>query len=220
MSKKEPKAATPKSASKTKSKSASESVTKPDSQTYLYFERGKLDYGSLDGYVFDYSQDWTLLQTLDTEYHLDGYSVFRNEDVKAYGEILETSLARRAVHGLGQEPVPLEGFDLTSLATVLRSAHAVSPIVGIHCERKDRDSFWLGTITKLGRKNLRLLQISRNAKVSKIKRLKLDDITRISFSDRYEKAIWAALSDEGKQSLAEASLFNQQAASADESAKD
>src|SRR5262249_8421671 len=48
------------------------------------FKRPKLDEGYIRGYVLDYSDALTLLNVLDENFYLDGFTVLRNSDVTSY----------------------------------------------------------------------------------------------------------------------------------------
>jgi hypothetical protein len=105
----------------------------------LEFDRRPLDPYNLAGFVLTWNTKLTLIQPIEKEqFLLNGYSIFRNSDVKRWRPIPKDDfLARAAVlHKLRPRKPAEVGID--SIRQALSSAGKAFPRVTIHTERVRR----------------------------------------------------------------------------------
>lgn len=160
----------------------------------LQFDRGECEADDcfINGYVLDMTDDWTLIQFVDSGIFLDGYDVFRNDTVARYREFDDGNhMVHRALRKLGQTPVKPKGIDLSDLNTVVISVNASFPLVVIDRELRNRDESEIGTIAKVTEKTITLATIETDAEFGKLYRVNSGDITRVGFGGHYEAALWA-----------------------------
>lgn len=145
--------------------------------------------GYLFGYVVGVSDDWLLLNLINgDDMHLNGYAAARLRDVKSVRR--DTSFADRAVRVRGERPAEQPDILLYDLPGLLSSADAHFSLINIQTEKKRYDECYIGRISRLTRKRLRLEEIDPRAKWRYTRRYKLKDITCVQFGSGYEEALW------------------------------
>jgi hypothetical protein len=99
------------------------------------------------GYVVGLSDEWMLLHELDGNWmRLNGYIAFRVQDIERVKP--HTSFAARALELCGERAFPQPDILLLDLPGLLSSADAHFPLVTIHLDDEDPDSFRVGRVDK------------------------------------------------------------------------
>ena len=141
-----------------------------------------------DGFLVGASSDLAILHILDDHaMTLNGYAVVRCRDIRWWRP--DTSFMSRALRLLGQAPVAPEGVELDDWPSLLRSAAARYPLLGIEDEFKAPGCLRIGTIRKLGKRALRLNTVGPDAARGRTLRYPYSDITCVSFGDGYSAAL-------------------------------
>ena len=162
----------------------------------LEFDRGDLnDGGYTQGYVLDYSDDWTLIQFVERDIFINGYLVIRNDTIKRYQM---TFMVHRALRKLGQYPVPPGNLNLTNISTIVQSTNALFPLIVYHREFRWKDECDIGGIASVTPKVITITSIDPEATYGGLYRIRSADITKVGFDAHYEKALWAVASKKTK----------------------
>ena len=150
------------------------------------FDRRPVDQHHLVGFALTWNTKLTLIQPVEKEqFLLNGYSIFRNEDVKRWRAIPNDDfLARAAVlHKL--RPRKPANVNIDSIGQALASAGKAFPLVTIHTERLKRGVCYVGRVLRISQRALTLLDISPQAEWDDEESYLLKDITLIDFGGAY-----------------------------------
>jgi hypothetical protein len=155
------------------------------------FRRPKLDEGYLRGFVLDHSDNLTLLNVIDDNFRLNGFTVFRNSDVTGYRNydsknyFLNRALRLKLIAPEGKPRV-----DLTNWKTLLRSAQKLFPLITVHRETISDGICFIGRVVSVSDKMFTLYDIDPDAEWDRPYRRKLSDLTKVDFGGGYEDALW------------------------------
>ncbi len=147
----------------------------------------------IEGFVVGVGAEWTLMAVC-TDIHLDGWAAVRTADitkVRVRGD--ETCLTVRALRHRGQWPVQdpgpaavLEG----GLPALADAASRGFGLVSLYEEQRVPDACWIGEVTELRPKSLRVREIDTDARWrSAPTTFRFEDVTRIGFGGRYERTL-------------------------------
>lgn len=151
--------------------------------------RGKSIPGYLFGYVVGVGDDWLLMNLINgDDMRLNGYAAVRLRDIKKARR--DTSFADRAVRLRGDRPAEQLDILLFDLPGLLSSADAHFSLINIQTEKKRPDECYIGRISRLTSKRLRLEEIDPKARWRYTRRYRLKDITCVQFGSGYEEALW------------------------------
>lgn len=155
------------------------------------FKRPKLDEDYLRGFVLDYSDTLTLLNVLDSDFYLSGFTVFRNSDVKSYRTYDNKDyFLNRALRLKSIKPKRKPRVDLTSWKTLLLSAQQLFPLITIHREAISNEICYIGKVVSVTEKTVTLYDIDSGAEWDRPYRRSLSDLTKVDFGGNYEDALW------------------------------
>jgi hypothetical protein len=152
----------------------------------------------LEGFALDVGRRWLLLHKASHDMFLDGYVAIRVGDVKKVTPWDGTDgFPARALKHFGEIPhAPAPALDLSSTPALLAAVAAISQVVTIHIERKDRTVCYIGKPLGASSKMLWLRGITPAAKwETKLMKWRFRDITRVEFGGRYEQALHAVGGD-------------------------
>jgi hypothetical protein len=144
------------------------------------------------GFVVDVSPELLMLHSL-TEFHLDGYTVLRNKDIKSFRLRRDNDqITKRVLKARNILPLKLPEVSLESLSELLLTADAQFPLLAVYREaRKGKhDTFVLGRVIKLTAKTVTLKLLEPDATWGETARLNLSSITRIEFGREYDDGLW------------------------------
>lgn len=144
-----------------------------------------------EGFVIGASAEWTLLARC-SDIQLDGWSALRTADitkVRRRGD--ETCLTVRALRRRGQWPVRIPpGVSLDDPAALLKSAGSEFGLISVHAERQVPDACWIGAVTRLRTRSVRLREVDTGARWhADDTTFRFKDITRVDFGGRYETTL-------------------------------
>jgi hypothetical protein len=152
----------------------------------------------VDGYVVAVGARWVLIAVLDPAIRLDGFAALRIADIRKVRRRSTGRFVRKALRIRAEWPptVPVSLARATGalddVRSVLTACGNASPLVTVHIEHDDPDVCFIGALDKVGKRNLRLRDISPLAKWSRTAtRFSLDRITRIEIGGAYEKMLLA-----------------------------
>jgi hypothetical protein len=155
------------------------------------FKRPGLDENYLRGFVLDYSDTLTLLNVLDDDFHLNGFTVFRNGDVESYRTYDDKDyFLNRVLRLKSIKHKRKPSVDLTNWKTLLLSAQKLFPLITIHREVISNEVCFIGKVVSVTDKMFTLYEIDVGAEWDRPHRYKLPDLTKVDFGGGYEDALW------------------------------
>ncbi|MBL8211621.1 MAG: hypothetical protein JNK87_12950 [Bryobacterales bacterium] len=154
----------------------------------LEFDRRPLDRDPLRGFALDWTEDLTLLQVMeDQQFRLNGYTVFRNADVKQWRTVGPDEFSAKAAKLHRLRPMAPAGLRYSSMQEAALTAGAAFPLITIHQERLDRNVCFVGKVERVTRRRVTILPISPAGNwETKREHYEIADITRIDFGGAYE----------------------------------
>jgi len=169
----------------------------------LDFDRGDLNEdGCTQGYVLDYSDDWTLIQFVERDIFINGYLVIRNDTIKCYRLFDDhKGMVHRALRKMKQFPASPGKIDLTDANTIVQSANALFPLIVIHRELRWKDECHIGGIADVTPKTIIISSIDPGAAHDGPYRIRSADITKIGFNGHYEVALWTVASQKTRKCI-------------------
>ncbi|HMV48975.1 MAG TPA: hypothetical protein PLD20_28585 [Blastocatellia bacterium] len=163
------------------------------------FKRPKIDGYKLRGFVLDYSDSLTLLNVLDDNFYLNGFTVIRNSDIAGYRAydkddyFLNMALRLKAI-----KPMRKPKIDLDNWATVLRTVQERFPLLTIHREAISSNVCYVGKLVSITEKTFTLYDIDPDANWDRPHLRKLADLTKVDFGGGYEDALWRVAKEENR----------------------
>ncbi|WP_093797275.1 hypothetical protein [Streptomyces sp. Wb2n-11] len=146
----------------------------------------------IDGFVVGTTPAWTLLAPC-TDVQLDGWAAVRTPGItKVCRRGDGTSLTARALRRRGQWPVrmPAHAVPLDGLPALVEAACRDFGLISLHAERHAPDACWIGAVTGLRPRSLRLREVDPGARWSTdATKFRFKDITRVGFGGRYEQTL-------------------------------
>jgi hypothetical protein len=162
------------------------------------FKRPKLDKEYLRGFVLDYSDTLTLLNVLDSDFYLNGFTIFRNSDVTSYRTYDDKDyFLNRALRLKSIKPKRKPRVDLTNWKTLLLSAQKLFPLITIHQEAISNEVCYIGKLISMTEKTFTLYDINAGAEWERPYRRRLSDLTKVDFGGGYEDALWRVAKEDG-----------------------
>ena len=161
------------------------------------FKRPKLDDHDLRGFVLDYSESLTLLNVLDYDFYLNGFTVVRNSDITSYRAYdKDDYFLNMALRLKGIKPRRKPKVDLNDWASLLQTAQKLFPLLTIHREAIANDVCYIGKLVSVTEKTFTLYDIDPDANWDRCYRRKLADLTKVDFGGGYEDALWRVAKEE------------------------
>ncbi|MEV0533429.1 hypothetical protein [Kitasatospora sp. NPDC050463] len=142
----------------------------------------------LEGFVVAASPGWTLLANCG-DHRLDGWTAVRTADLRTVRRIGdEDGLTVRVLRRRGRWPVrpPEGGLPLDGLPDLVEAAGRAFGLVALHSEESAPDVCWVGAVTGLRPKSLRLHQVDPEAHWhDEPTKFRFDRITRVDLGTHY-----------------------------------
>jgi hypothetical protein len=155
------------------------------------FKRPKIDDEYLRGFILDYSDTLTLLNVLDSDFYLNGFTVIRNSDITHYRTYdNEDYFLNRALRLKSIKARRKPAVDLTDWKTLLLSAQKLFPLLTIHREAISNEVCYIGKLVSVTEKTFTLYEIDPSAEWDRPYRRRLSDLTKVDFGGGYEDALW------------------------------
>ncbi len=140
------------------------------------------DMEPIYGVIVDYDADWMLMRAL-SDYHVDGYVIFRSKDLKDFSRSKREKWAEKVLkQKYGTWPKPPK-IPLTDLESILR---ALTRKYGVFTLRtKDPSVCWLGKLSTIDAKYLVIDDLTPRAKWEGTYKFRISEIRAIEFDDDY-----------------------------------
>ena len=156
----------------------------------LEFDRRPIDRHPLIGFALTWNEKLTLIQPVeDQQYLLNGYTIFRNADVKRWRPIRKDEFRARAAALHKLRPRMPAQVSIASIREALASAGKAFPLVTVHTERVKRGVCYVGRVLRTSQRAATLLDISPEAEWDEEESYLLKDITLIDFGGTYERLL-------------------------------
>lgn len=161
------------------------------------FKRPKIDDEYLRGFVLDYSDSLTLLNVLDFNFYLNGFTIIRNSDVTRYRVYNKDDyFLNQALRLKSIKPARKPKIDLSNWASVLLTAQKLFPLLTIRREAISNNICFIGKLVSLTEKTFTLFDIDPDANWDRPYRRKFADLTKVDFGGGYEDALWRVAKEE------------------------
>ncbi len=156
--------------------------------------REDLDTESIVGYVVGVGFPFFAIAVVSSLCRFDGFICVRLTDVT--GCDLPAGgwkVTEAALEGLGVERPSFEGVDVSTVATLVRTAGARFDILALHREVDRPDECEVGKIKTVDEESITWRYISPSAEYDEdVSELNLFELTRVDFGGPYESALAAA----------------------------
>jgi hypothetical protein len=163
------------------------------------FKRPKIDDHVLRGFVLDYSDSLTLINVLDDNFYLNGFSVIRNCDITAYRAYdKDDYFLNQALRLISIKPARKPTVDLSNWATLLLTAQKIFPLITIHREAISNEVCFIGKLVAVTEKTFTIYDIDPDANWDRVYRRKMSDLTKVDFGGGYEDALWRVAKKENR----------------------
>ena len=164
------------------------------------FNRKPLDKDSLFGFVLACNDEFTLVQKFDDGlFVLDGYCVFRNDEIKRFKVYDEDSFLNEVIKLKKLKPKHIPQVSIESWADILQTSTQLFPLLVVERERIDNKICYIGKLEQLKKKSFSLQAIDTDACWIGSFRYKFKDLTKVSFGGHYENTL--ALVVENREKL-------------------
>jgi hypothetical protein len=155
------------------------------------FDRKPVDQHPIRGFALAWNTDLTLVHLIEEHrFHLNGYAVFRNKDVRRWREITPGRFLARSAKPLKLSPSMPEGVAITSMKHAAASAGAAFPLITLHRERINRGVCYIGKVLRTSQRTVTVLPIDPQAEWDKAENHRLAEITRLEFGGAYEDLLF------------------------------
>lgn len=145
------------------------------------------------GYIVAVGSKWVVLQVVDDGIYLDGYSAVRARDVAKVRRSKSGKFVMTALTTKGQWPPapPAADVDLSSTRGLLTSAAAAAPLTTVFLERREEGICYIGAHLTVDGGWCELTLVTPKATwLSRARRYRLKDLTRVDSGGGYEGALW------------------------------
>ncbi len=147
---------------------------------------------AIDGFVVGTSKHWVLLAFVTDQVVFDGWKAIRREDIQSVVSLgKKDPFQIRALKKRGQWPPKAPNpMNLKTIGDLLQTASFGDQLVVISCDFARTDICWIGSVLKISRRTLTLLEVTTNADWDRNPtRYDLDDITEVDFGGDYAEAL-------------------------------
>ena len=149
------------------------------------------DAGCYDrGYVVDANEKFVLLHMVTDDIRLEGYVVLRLDDItEVKADFDNCRFIEKALHLRKMIPVRPALVDLNSMETILASVDEHFSLMVVHREAVDQSECFIGSLESIADKTFSMKEIDRDAQWCGVKRMRVDEVTRVEFNGGYETAL-------------------------------
>ena len=153
--------------------------------------REQFDQTEWFGYVVAETDDFLAIHCVSDRYDLDGYRIFRLEDIEDVDDDFDRrELIDRAMALKGLEPQLVPWLNLDSIPEMIRSIQENEPVVVIEREIVSPDECEVGRVRPESAESYSLLWMTTTAEWEPDDRLyRYEEITQISFGGEYEQTL-------------------------------
>lgn len=154
----------------------------------------------LGGVIEAVGESLVLVQEV-RDFHRRGFVVVRRADVVevAEGEVERLFSQMIDAEGVRGELVTAPALDLDDWSSCLRDVRRASGAVVLECEALDPPAFYLGRLTAVTRESASMRYITVEGVLEReVMEVPLDDVTLVSFDDRYSRFFGRHAADEDR----------------------
>ncbi|MEK7323236.1 MAG: hypothetical protein AABZ84_09175 [Pseudomonadota bacterium] len=153
--------------------------------------RDELDESPWFGFAVGGSDALFVMHKVSDRYDLDGYAVFRREDISSIEESFERrDLIHRALRIKKLSPSAPSSIDLSSMRSLMESAQAGYGVLVVSREWLDSDEVEVGRVRITSDDNYVLRWLSTNAEWNNDDRtFRYRDVTLVEFGAEYEQTL-------------------------------
>ena len=146
----------------------------------------------VDGSIVSRSSKWLLL-AVECDAGFDGHALIRVADVRHVEAFPSDTFIARALENEGHWPLPgLEGVDLSSTRSAVRTLAESGALLAIYYERDHPDETLIGLPRTLGRKKFRLQNVNTEAEWDgEDATFRYGSVSRIDVGNAYERRLSA-----------------------------
>lgn len=145
----------------------------------------------VDGSVVRASAKWVLM-ALEVDGGFAGHALIRRSDVRRVEADTSAGFLQKALAAEGYWPLPgLDGIDLTSTKSVLRSVARVAPMVAIHYEQNHVDECLIGVPHDFERRKFKLQNVTPTAEWESDSVFHYRCVSRIEVGGAYQRRLAA-----------------------------
>jgi hypothetical protein len=144
----------------------------------------------IHGYILDVGPRFFLLALVSDRIWFDGFECFRVGDVRGFKPHPRAVFVEAALKQRHERRPKAPRVDMANIAGLLLSAARAFPLVAIHRERINPDVCHIGSVVRVDRGSVLLLEINPDATWDqKPTEYRLNEITRVNFGGDYENAL-------------------------------
>jgi hypothetical protein len=149
------------------------------------------DAGCYDrGYVVDANDHFVLMHLVTDDIRLEGYVALRLDDItEVKSEFDNHRFIEKALQLRKMAPQRPVLVDLNSMETILASVDEHFSLMVVHREAVDQSECHIGSLESIADKTFVMKEIDRDAQWCGVKRLRVDEVTRVEFNGGYETAL-------------------------------
>ena len=153
--------------------------------------REEIDETEWFGYVVAENDDFLAIHSVSDRYDLDGYRIFRTEDLDEIDDEFERKdLVLRAMEFKNLEPQTIPWLSLDSIREMVLSIQAEEPLLVIEREIVSPEECEIGRVRLDSDSTYSLLWMTTQAEWERDDRVfHYEDITQISFGGEYERTL-------------------------------
>lgn len=145
----------------------------------------------LDGCIVRFSERWVLM-AVEFDAGFNGHAIIRRRDVRRVEAEPGAEFLRRALLAEGHWPLPrLDGIDLTTTRSVLRSAARLAPLVSVHDEQEHPDECLIGMPHAFEQWECTLQNVTPTAEWDGDSVIRYRSVTRVDLGGAYERRLAA-----------------------------
>lgn len=137
----------------------------------------------IDGYVVDYTDDWTLMKFNPVDYIIDGYIIFRNQNMEGLRRDSDEKWREKVINLKGLQPTEKEIIPLTDLETILKYLTNHFGVFQVYT--KSESTCYLGRLKSIDKKELVMDNLNPKGKWEGQMKFRTGDIRVIEFDTDY-----------------------------------
>ncbi|MCH5598626.1 hypothetical protein [Niabella ginsengisoli] len=135
------------------------------------------------GYVVDYNDDWTLMKYNPVDYIIDGYVIFRHNNIEGFSRNSDEKWKEKVINLKGLQPTDKDIIPLSNLGVILKYLTDNFGIFQVYT--KSETSCYLGQLKSIDKRELILDNLQPNGKWKGEIKFRTDNIRIIEFDTDY-----------------------------------
>lgn len=138
---------------------------------------------TVDGYVIDYNDDWTLMKYNPVDYIMDGYVIFSNKNIEGFRRDIEEKWREKVINLKGLQSIENENVPLNDLPKILEF---LTDNFGLFLVYTNKENVcYLCRLRSINNNELVMDSLSPKGKWDGELKFKTGDIRKIEFNTDY-----------------------------------